>query len=137
MINSKAHVNSRFIQWYVDYQAILNKICVYLVRVRACSSMDKPMSCKPGIASSIPGFSIKPLLVSLRVLQSYKKNTHIINPPGPVLVTLPMEKPQKVFFSMVIKDGDSHYSIQIHPRLFQMPIVIIVSGSIKSYSRCL
>ena len=24
---------------------------------------DKPMSCKPGVAGSIPGFSIKPLLV--------------------------------------------------------------------------
>ena len=26
---------------------------------------DKPMPCKPGVAGSIPGFSIKPLSVSL------------------------------------------------------------------------
>ena len=36
---------------------------------------DKPMPCKPDIAGQISGFSIKPLLASLRVLPSYNKHT--------------------------------------------------------------
>ena len=44
------------------------------------------MPCKPGVAGSIPGFSIKPL--SVEPLGVPVINTHItINPPGPVLVT--------------------------------------------------
>ena len=39
---------------------------------------DKPMSFKPEVAGSIPGFSIKPLSVSLRLLPSYplRKKMH-------------------------------------------------------------
>ena len=46
---------------------------------------DKPMSCKPGVAGSIPGFSIKTL--SVEPLGVPVINTQIINPPGPVLGT--------------------------------------------------
>ena len=34
------------------------------------------MSCKPEVACSIPGFSIKPLSMSLLVLLSYNKHTN-------------------------------------------------------------
>ena len=47
---------------------------------------DKPMSFKPVVEGSIPGFSIKPLSVEPSGVPVIK-HTIIINPPGPVLVT--------------------------------------------------
>ena len=44
------------------------------------------MPCKPGVAGSIPGFSIKPLSVEPSGVPVII-NTQIINPPGPVLVS--------------------------------------------------
>ena len=49
------------------------------------------MPCKPGVAGSIPGFSIKPLSVSLRVLPSYNKHTNTTQ-----------GKPQKVCFFLLL-----------------------------------
>ena len=52
---------------------------------------DKPMACKPGVAGSIPSFSIKPLLVepSGAPVIKYTHQIHksAINHPGPELVT--------------------------------------------------
>ena len=45
------------------------------------------MPCKPGVAGSIPGFSIKPLSVEPSGVPVILINTQIINPPGPVLVS--------------------------------------------------
>ena len=42
---------------------------------------DKPMSCKPGVASSIPVFSIKPLSMAFGCFRN-KTNTQILNQPG-------------------------------------------------------
>ena len=53
------------------------------------------MPCKPGVAGSIPGFSIKPLSVSLRVLPSYNKHTN--HKPSRRYWLLPRES-HKIFF---------------------------------------
>ena len=45
------------------------------------------MPCKPGVAGSNPGFSIKPLSVEPFGSSRHIINTPIINPPGPVLVS--------------------------------------------------
>ena len=45
------------------------------------------MSCKPGVAGSIPGFSITSLSVDAFGSSRHIINTQIINPPGPVLVS--------------------------------------------------
>ena len=45
------------------------------------------MPCKPGVAGSIPGFSIKPLSVEPSGVPVILINTQIINPLGPVLVS--------------------------------------------------
>ena len=63
------------------------------------------MPCKPGVAGSIPGFSIKkpikkthikPLSVSLRVLPSYNKHTN--HKPSRRYWFLPRESHKKFFF---------------------------------------
>ena len=54
------------------------------------------MYCKPGVAGSIPGFSIKPLSVVPSVVP-VKKYTQIINPPGQYWL-LPMEKLQEFLY---------------------------------------
>ena len=45
------------------------------------------MSCQPGVAGSIPDFSIKPISVEPSGVPILKIHTQIINSPGPVLVT--------------------------------------------------
>ena len=60
------------------------------------------MSCKPGVAGSIPCFSIKPLLVEPSGASSHIKNTQIINPPGPVLVTTHGKATKSFFFFLKI-----------------------------------
>ena len=55
------------------------------------------MPCKPGVAGSIPGFSIKPLLVEPSGVPDIKP-TQILNQPGGT--GLYPGKPQKVFFAL-------------------------------------
>ena len=57
------------------------------------------MPCKPGVAGSIPGFSIKPLSVSLRVLPSYNKHTYH-KPSRPSTGYYPWKSHKKFFFCM-------------------------------------
>ena len=57
------------------------------------------MSCKPGVAGSIPGFAIEPLLVEPSGVPVIKY-TKIINPPGLVLTTT-LRKATKYFLTFV------------------------------------
>ena len=82
------------------------------------------MSCKPGVASSIPGFSIKPLSVEPSGVPVIK-NTQIINPRGPVLVTTHGKATKSFFYifqadsmsdcnlSAIISDGNSYQDIRV------------------------
>ena len=54
------------------------------------------MPYKPGVAGSIPGFSIKPLLVEPLGVPVIKIHPQIINPSGPVLVTTDGKATKKV-----------------------------------------
>ena len=58
------------------------------------------MPCKPGVAGSIPGFSIKPILLSLRCSR-HIINTQTINLPSPVLVTTHGKAKKNVSFFVV------------------------------------
>ena len=65
------------------------------------SQQEKPPWCSgPGVAGSIPGFSIKPLSVSLRVLPSYYKHTN--HKPSRRYWFLPRESHKKFFDSQQI-----------------------------------
>ena len=56
------------------------------------------MPCKPGVAGSILGFSIKPLSVEPSGVPVILINTQIINPPGPVLVSTHGKATKSCFF---------------------------------------
>ena len=56
------------------------------------------MPYKPGVAGSIPGFSIKPLSVEPSGVPVILINTQIINPPGPVLVSTHGKATKSSFF---------------------------------------
>ena len=61
------------------------------------------MPCKPGVAGSIPGFSIKPLSVSLRVLPSYNKHTN--HKPSRRYWLLPRESHKKFLENKLFISG--------------------------------